>query len=99
VPCIFVLVSTSCSLYVCSLEAANNIEGSVPREIGHLESLQVLSLQNNLLSGDLENDFCDRHYVSFVTDCLGENSTITCSCCDTCCDKKVCCGALGCREI
>lgn len=92
--CSHIEVSLSLSL------ASNTIEGSVPAGIGKLQHLQVLDLHDNNLTGDLEDDFCSRDYVSLVTDCLGKESGIkSCSCCSLCCDDVVCCGEYECSVI
>ncbi|CAJ1930695.1 unnamed protein product [Cylindrotheca closterium] len=78
----------------------NLLKGNVPSTMGRLEALQVLRLQGNALTGNLDAAFCSQSFVSFTSDCLvSESSSITCSCCDTCCDEEVCCGTMGCRSV
>jgi hypothetical protein len=80
----------------------NNLEGSVPKEIGSLQQLEILNLRSNSFTGDLDPDFCQREeaYDSFWADCRGgDDASVHCTCCTSCCDETVCCNEFECCDI
>lgn len=70
----------------------NKLAGSLPKSLGTMKELQVLSIYRNALTGSA-NPVCDgdNHVYLIASDC----STITCDCCDKCCDEDSCYDSRG----
>jgi hypothetical protein len=64
-----------------------NLGDNVPVELGNIEGLETLELQDNLFVGDIPPEVCMiPGLVDFWADCDG----ITCKCCTHCCTKGKC---------
>ena len=63
----------------------NELESSVPAELGELINLKKMSLHNNLLTGEVDRSICklaDELFLSQLTlDCGGESPEVLCKCC------------------
>jgi len=69
----------------------NQFTGSIPASMGNMETLEVLSIYHNTLTGEAE-PICsgsnDLYWLA--TDCSSETSS--CTCCDKCCSGDDCFG-------
>ena len=84
----------------------NQLQGTVPVSYGQkMTTLQVVHLEGNNLSGNLESSFCGRAepFDDFVSDCGTQKATedeeqilaeVTCFCCTECCFN-----GKGCRPL
>eukprot|EP00980_Cylindrotheca_fusiformis_P017070 scaffold5235_cov121-Cylindrotheca_fusiformis.AAC.1 len=71
-----------------TLELQNNIglTGTVPVEVGQLESIMQAVFSNTSLTGGLDDlALCKKRYFTLRADCGGLNPKITCECCTQCC--------------
>uniref|UniRef100_A0A7S1VMH2 Uncharacterized protein n=1 Tax=Grammatophora oceanica TaxID=210454 RepID=A0A7S1VMH2_9STRA len=72
--------------------ASNSLTGTVPESWNttNFDSISEILLNANNLTGTLDRGFCDdaTNYTRFVSDCLGEDAPVECSCCTVCCDHS-----------
>ena len=71
--------------------ARNEFTGSVPSELGLINSMQLLWVHGNGFSGDIPLDICllrgPENLRILNADCAGFTPKITCACCTACCDE------------
>jgi len=65
----------------------NKLDGAIPDALNQLTNLQVLLLEQNSFSGDVDA-ICsspDINIQAFVSDCGDDPPRVVCTCCTTCC--------------
>uniref|UniRef100_A0A7R9W7P3 L domain-like protein n=1 Tax=Pseudictyota dubia TaxID=2749911 RepID=A0A7R9W7P3_9STRA len=70
---------------------ANKFGGRLPPSFAQVDGLSIFSIANNSFSGGME-PVCERRCGSVfaIADCYGNQSDITCDCCQVCCtDQEV----------
>ena len=63
----------------------NNLDGTVPSELGRLDRLKDLKLDSNLITGEIPFEICqlaggEQPELVVLVDC----NEVTCSCCSEC---------------
>jgi len=72
--------------------SSTGLSGTVPSSFSQLTSLVDFDLTNTDIVDGLDQVFCIQPNLltSIRADCLGDNATIPCDCCTTCCRDGVC---------
>ena len=66
------------------------VSGELPTELGSLFDLEIVYLQGTDITGNLNDLFCTatNDWTFLVSNCLGNEATVSCVCCTTCCDEN-----------
>ena len=63
----------------------NELEETIPNELGELSNLKKLSLHNNNLKGEVDERICkladELFLIQLTVDCGGEIPEVNCDCC------------------
>lgn len=72
--------------------ASTGLSGTVPLSYSQLTSLTQFDLSDTNIVDGLEQAFCAQPNLatSIKADCLGDNATVSCDCCTSCCGESGC---------
>lgn len=73
--------------------SSNPLTGTVPSSLLQMTSMTDFDVSRTDIVGGLEETFCSQSILStsIAADCLGNSSsTVTCSCCSSCCNDDEC---------